>query len=575
MERRQPTEQQRVVIEDKKGLFVVRACPGSGKTFSVAARFHRLLSDWEQANQGIAAISFTNVAWTEIQEYLAAEFRVSKISYPHFLGTIDSFINRFIFLPFGHLAMKCDTRPTLWGPPHNTREPIGDFLFWRQAACNKKCCRLNDFTYDLNGNVVGLKADKRGQNCTESKKPCIGYKKNFSSKGNATQSDANYWALEVLRSFPGIAAAIARRFPLMMVDEAQDTSSVQMAIIDELVKSGLNELMLVGDPDQAIYEWREAEPQLFISKSEKWAQNSVLLTENWRSSQTICDVTSKMSSAREPMTAVNPHLAAVNIGPKVFGYQDTAELPELARKFAENCRCLGVESADTHVLTRGRDFLNAIVPGTTPVRADPWVDDAPLTPNIARAKYLLDNGRLREANHVWEQVVPDPGHSPKRAVFVSGQEFAARGQHYALLRAMPATTGTTLGTWAVEASQYFANTSVLSHVAIRIKRKSNVCDYASLKFGDVFGHPADEDVTGEFCLGTVHAVKGQSLEAVLLVLKNKPPSSKAYPKLIVEATLGSTEELRIVYVGLTRAQRVLSLAVPFSDVDAWTAYLSL
>ena len=50
------------MIEDKKGLFVVRACPGSGKTFSVAARFHRLLSDWEQANQAIKAVSFTNVA---------------------------------------------------------------------------------------------------------------------------------------------------------------------------------------------------------------------------------------------------------------------------------------------------------------------------------------------------------------------------------------------------------------------------------------------------------------------------------------------------------------------------------
>ena len=62
---------------------------------------------------------------------------------------------------------------------------------------------------------------------------------------------------------PVVAQGLARRFPVVMVDEAQDTSRVQMRILDALIAAGLGEVMLVGDPYQAIYEWRDAEPRLF------------------------------------------------------------------------------------------------------------------------------------------------------------------------------------------------------------------------------------------------------------------------------------------------------------------------
>ena len=91
------SETQKLILE-KTGKFVVRACPGSGKTYCVAAKVSKLIDSWDNRHQGIAIISFTNTAWQEIEQKCKNDFDTS-IEYPHFLGTIDSFINQYVFLP--------------------------------------------------------------------------------------------------------------------------------------------------------------------------------------------------------------------------------------------------------------------------------------------------------------------------------------------------------------------------------------------------------------------------------------------------------------------------------------------
>ena len=228
-----PTEEQEEVIRSKSGLFAVRACPGSGKTYCVAARLNRLLMGWNRRYQGIAVISFTNVAWQEITEYLAKDFsRQGLLCYPHFLGTIDSFINKYIFLPFGHLVMECEERPRLFGPPHDGHEPIGSWMWWGKSntICNTKGCRIGEFTFDHDGHVIHQKHKNRGETCQHNNRsPCVEKKRVLRKAGFATQADANYFALQILRKFPDIARSLARRFPVVMIDEAQDTSRIQMS----------------------------------------------------------------------------------------------------------------------------------------------------------------------------------------------------------------------------------------------------------------------------------------------------------------------------------------------------------
>lgn len=72
----------------------------------------------------------------------------------------------------------------------------------------------------------------------------------------------------------------------IMVDEVQDCSSTDWEIINTIAQKCGN-LFIVGDPDQSIYEWRGAKPQLFINFP---ADTDVILNENYRSSPDILNV---------------------------------------------------------------------------------------------------------------------------------------------------------------------------------------------------------------------------------------------------------------------------------------------
>jgi DNA helicase-2/ATP-dependent DNA helicase PcrA len=118
---------QREIVLENVGKCVVRACPGSGKTYSLAAMIAYNMKKWNQKCQGIAALSFTNVAWKEVEKQLNDKFYIRiPVEYPHYLGTIDCFINKFIFLPYGHLIMGCKKRPILVGNPNGPLSCIRD-----------------------------------------------------------------------------------------------------------------------------------------------------------------------------------------------------------------------------------------------------------------------------------------------------------------------------------------------------------------------------------------------------------------------------------------------------------------
>lgn len=51
---------------EAEGRVIVRACPGSGKTYSVATKLLSYLDNWDRYHQGVAVLSFTNVASDEI-----------------------------------------------------------------------------------------------------------------------------------------------------------------------------------------------------------------------------------------------------------------------------------------------------------------------------------------------------------------------------------------------------------------------------------------------------------------------------------------------------------------------------
>lgn len=78
----------------------VAACPGSGKTTVLLAKLKLLADRMPLENgAGICVLSHTNVAVNEIKNRLS-DYADRLLSYPNYIGTIQSFIDRFVTMPY-------------------------------------------------------------------------------------------------------------------------------------------------------------------------------------------------------------------------------------------------------------------------------------------------------------------------------------------------------------------------------------------------------------------------------------------------------------------------------------------
>ena len=107
-------------------------------------------------------------------------------------------------------------------------------------------------------------------------------------------ADISHYTIEILENFPQVRQAYQERFHEVMVDEYQDTNHIQERML-ELLSNGHNRFM-VGDIKQSIYRFRQADPQIFNEKFQRYAQNPkegklILLKENFRSSSEVLSAT--------------------------------------------------------------------------------------------------------------------------------------------------------------------------------------------------------------------------------------------------------------------------------------------
>lgn len=562
-------KQETIVFSNSKRV-VVRACPGSGKTFTVAARLANKIMTWDRRCVGISCLSFTNVARQEIEKYLPRfEVNSSQSQYPHFLGTIDSFINRFIFLPFGHLVMGCDRRPVLVGEPYSMW--IGRFFTeeW-----------FDKTSFDVKGNFIFTrKYPPPPKNSTAS---ILQTKMNLLKAGYANQDDANYFALQILRGSGEIAQTLIKRFPVLLIDEAQDTTAIQMAIVDELVKAGLEEIYLVGDPDQAIFEWNTADPQLFQSKSKTW--ECLPLDECRRSSQDICNFVYNLSSLDRPAVAVTSGISQCIIGPQVLEYGD---LSALIKQFSELCEgnCIAVNKGNVAVLCRARRKVSEVAKNfdgqggsnyTIRMSAfDIWDKKFYWCKDICEGKFLIDQDLYKEGYKLIERgcykALNQTDHYSREALrlYIERKGFVKwRLFLHDIILSLPSTF--------IVLSRWLLSFLPIAQRLLQISDFNGAVKDGSMLIHDLFAQSVALLDRIPVNLGTVHSVKGETFEAVLVVMESKA-GNKKYKTMLCKCRKGELleEELRTVYVAITRPRKILIFAVPQGDAKMWNDFLQI
>lgn len=282
--------QEHVVTADAN-LFV-DACPGAGKTRTVVDRFLDRSVRAAKIDASVGVISFTNRAANEVASRCAELGRSDASGFPHFVGTFDRFVATYVVRPFGQLggpirivdswqSLEVEI-PGPGGKPvsldHFEVTPDGIFRFDRR-----------DSDPDLNS------AHTRIRERYAAKKIEV-----LRGLGYLTCDDARDYAVRLLRKHPEVGLILRKRFFELIVDEAQDCCETELEILDELRLAGVP-LVVVCDPNQAIYEWRGASPRQFARFTKSFRRHE--LTGNWRSSPAICQLAASLKdgSADSPV----------------------------------------------------------------------------------------------------------------------------------------------------------------------------------------------------------------------------------------------------------------------------------
>ena len=98
--------------------------------------------------------------------------------------------------------------------------------------------------------------------------------------------DIMYFALYILNEFDEARDYWQTQLNYIQIDEVQDCNTTDWALIN-LISAKNKNLFIVGDPDQAIYEWRGARPDAFINFP---AEKDIILAQNYRSTPNILNV---------------------------------------------------------------------------------------------------------------------------------------------------------------------------------------------------------------------------------------------------------------------------------------------
>ena len=111
-------------------------------------------------------------------------------------------------------------------------------------------------------------------------------------------ADFEHFCLQILFEAGGVlsveALTLQNEFEEIFIDEFQDVSLIQEAILAAIARGGAVRRLMVGDVKQCIYQFRNARPDIFVDKLQKYAESStdgevVLLAENFRSRRVVVD----------------------------------------------------------------------------------------------------------------------------------------------------------------------------------------------------------------------------------------------------------------------------------------------
>ena len=289
-----PSQRQAVATID--GPLLIVAGPGSGKTRVITHRIAHLVEECGVRPYRIAAVTFTNKAAREMRGRLAS--LMGQQAHDLMAGTFHSFCGRVLRRHGEHIGL--DRSFVIYDDPDQVgligraMEEIDiDPKRFKPRAVLSAISSAKSRLLGVEGFRAGVESyfDEVAHRVYEL------YEGYLARAGAVDFDDMLMKTYLLFRDFPDVADQYSNRYLHFMIDEFQDTNSAQYAIARQVSEVHRN-LCVVGDPDQSIYSWRNADIGNILSFKKDYPEARVVaLEENYRSTQTILDAARSVIAA--------------------------------------------------------------------------------------------------------------------------------------------------------------------------------------------------------------------------------------------------------------------------------------
>lgn len=354
----QLNDAQRQAVETTEGPLLVLAGAGTGKTRVLTTRFaHILLSGKAYPNQ-VLAVTFTNKAASEMRERVAQLLQrpveglwlgnFHKIcarmlrSHADLVGLNSSFT--IIDTDDQLRLLKQVIQPYHFDAKSNPPQlMLGIIQSWKDKGLTPDGLGKSEKTDFAMGKMQTIYAE---------------YQDRLRQLNTCDFGDLMLHMLEIFRKYPNVLQQYQRYFRYIMVDEYQDTNTIQYLWLRILAKKEgqVSNICCVGDDDQSIYSWRGAEIANILRFEKDFPGAQIIrLESNYRSTPIILAAASDLIAMNENRLGKTLHSGKSDIEGEKIQIVSTWDSDEEARFIGEKIESLAKEGkryGDMAILVR-------------------------------------------------------------------------------------------------------------------------------------------------------------------------------------------------------------------------------
>ena len=282
-------------VKHTDGPLLVLAGAGSGKTRVITTRVAYLIAEKKIEPYNILAVTFTNKAAGEMRERVESILHGQQLRSAPLLSTFHSLCVRILRQDIENLQEGYTKSFTIYDTD-DSQKVIKACL--KDLGLDPKQYPPRQILYAISGSknkgedyeIFASKVEYTDERRAAAARVFKMYEDRLNNANALDFDDLMIKTVRLLRTAPEIREKYNNRYKYILVDEYQDTNPLQFALVKYLTEKQQN-ICVVGDDAQSIYGFRQADIRNILDFEQHFPKaKTVLLEQNYRSTQTILDV---------------------------------------------------------------------------------------------------------------------------------------------------------------------------------------------------------------------------------------------------------------------------------------------